>query len=85
VNVYEVAGWLGAAVVVGAYGIVTRWGTSLLYHVLNVVGAAGLLVNALHHSALPSSAVNVVWMMIGVWGIVRMGTRAGSRSGGRAT
>jgi hypothetical protein len=70
VNVYEVAGWIGAALVVGAYAMVTRLGTSVVYHVVNLLGAAGLLVNALHHRALPSTAVNVVWGAIAVWGMV---------------
>jgi hypothetical protein len=68
--VYEVAGWVGAAMVLSAYALVTRAGTSVFYHVLNITGAAGLLVNALHHDALPSSAVNLVWIGIAVWGIV---------------
>ena len=65
---YEAAGWIGAACVLLAYGIVTRYGTSRGYHVLNLLGAAGLLVNALHHRAFPSTFVNVVWAMIAVWG-----------------
>jgi hypothetical protein len=68
--VYEIAGWVGAAMVLSAYALVTRAGTSVFYHVLNITGAAGLLVNALHHDALPSSAVNLVWIGIAVWGIV---------------
>jgi hypothetical protein len=67
--IYEVAGWLGAACVLLAYVIVTRFGTSARYHVLNLLGAAGLLVNALHHRAFPSTFVNVVWAMIAVWGL----------------
>lgn len=65
---YEAAGWFGAACVLLAYAIVTRFGTSRSYHVLNLLGAAGLLVNALHHRAFPSTFVNVVWAMIAVWG-----------------
>jgi hypothetical protein len=66
---YEVAGWFGATCVLLGYVIVTRFGTSLRYHVLNLLGAGGLLVNAVHHRAFPSSFVNVVWAMIAVWGL----------------
>ena len=66
---YEVAGWLGAVCVLAAYVIVTRYGTSRGYHLLNLLGAGGLLVNALHHRAFPSTFVNVVWAMIAVWGL----------------
>jgi hypothetical protein len=66
---YEVVGWIGAACVLLAYVIVTRFGTSRGYHLLNLLGAAGLLVNALHHRAFPSTFVNIVWAIIAVWGL----------------
>jgi hypothetical protein len=68
-DAYEIVGWAGAVIVLGAYWLVTKYGTSLLYHALNVLGAGGLLVNALHHDALPSTAVNAVWLLIATWGI----------------
>jgi len=68
-DLFEVVGWAGAVMVLTAYWLVTRFGTSALYHVLNLTGAAGLLVNALHHGALPSTAVNVVWIAIAIWGL----------------
>jgi hypothetical protein len=67
--VYELVGWVGAVTVLVAYWLVTRSGTSVLYHMLNVVGAGGLLANALHHRAFPSTAVNLVWIAIALWGI----------------
>jgi hypothetical protein len=68
-DLFEVVGWVGAVLVLFAYWLVTKFGTSAPYHVLNLVGAAGLLVNALHHGAFPSTSVNVVWMAIAVWGL----------------
>ena len=68
-DLFEVVGWVGAVFVLVAYWMVTKFGTSVLYHVLNLTGAAGLLVNALHHRALPSTAVNVVWIGIAIWGL----------------
>ena len=65
-DAYEVVGWAGAALVLGAYWLVTRAGTSVRYHVLNLVGSAGLLANAVHHRAFPSTTVNVVWAVIAV-------------------
>ena len=32
---------------------------------MNVVGAAGFIVNGWWHGALPSAALNIIWMMIG--------------------
>lgn len=64
----EVAGWAGASLILGAYlllslGKVT--GHSLLYQAMNVVGAAGFIVNGWWHGAVPSAVLNVIWMMIG--------------------
>lgn len=68
---YEVVGWLGAVLVLLAYWWVTAHGTSVGYHLMNLFGAAGLLVNALHHRAFPSTTVNVVWGLIALWGMRR--------------
>jgi len=68
-DLYEVVGWAGAVMVLAAYWLVTRCGTSVPYHVLNLTGALGLLVNALHHGALPSTGVDVVWIAIACWGL----------------
>ena len=32
---------------------------------MNVVGAAGFIVNGWWHGALPSAVLNVIWMLIG--------------------
>lgn len=75
---YEVVGWLGAVMVLVAYGLVTRSGTSMPYHVLNAAGAGGLLVNAVHHRAFPATAVNVVWAVIALWGMALSVRRHGA-------
>jgi hypothetical protein len=72
---YEVVAWIGAVLVLVAYWDVTSHGTSMHYHVMNLGGAIGLLANALHHRALPSSAVNVVWAFIALWGMRRTPSR----------
>jgi hypothetical protein len=74
-DLFEVVGWVGAVLVLFAYWLVTKFGTSPLYHALNLVGAAGLLVNALYHGALPSTTVNLVWAAIAVWGLAVMTRR----------
>ena len=71
------AGWLGAGLILLAYlllslGRVT--GQSPTYQAMNVAGAAGFIVNGWWHGALPSAALNVIWMMIGaisLWQIHR--------------
>ena len=72
----EVAGWVGAALILLAYLLLSMGkltGQSPLYQWMNVVGAAGFTINGWWHGALPSAALNVIWMMIGgvaLWRIV---------------
>ena len=51
-------------------------GQSAVYQGMNVVGGAGFIVNGWWHGALPSAALNVIWMMIGTFALVRIWTRA---------
>ncbi len=73
----EVAGWIGAALILGAYALLSAGkltGRSLTYQLMNVVGAAGFVVNGWWHGALPSAALNVLWLMIGAvasWRILK--------------
>ncbi|HEX8214113.1 MAG TPA: hypothetical protein VF582_01425 [Allosphingosinicella sp.] len=47
-------------------------GRSALYQGMNVVGAAGFVVNGWYHGALPSASLNVLWMLIGVFALWRI-------------
>jgi hypothetical protein len=39
---------------------------------MNVVGAAGFIVNGWWHGAIPSASLNVVWMLIGAFALWRI-------------
>ncbi len=73
----EVAGWIGALLILAAYALLTAGrltGKSLAYQAMNVAGAAGFIVNGWWHGAIPSTALNVVWLLIGAiasWRILR--------------
>lgn len=73
----EVAGWIGAALILGAYALLSAGrltGRSLAYQLMNVVGAAGFVINGWWHGALPSAALNVLWLAIGAvasWRILK--------------
>ena len=47
-------------------------GNSLVYQAMNVVGAAGFVVNGWWHGAVPSATLNVLWMGIGLFAAVRI-------------
>ena len=64
----ETAGWIGAALILLAYLLLSMGkvtGQSPLYQGMNIVGAAGFIVNGWWHDALPSAVLNVIWMLIG--------------------
>ena len=73
----EIAGWIGAGLILGAYALLSAGkvtGRSLSYQVMNIVGAAGFVINGWWHGALPSTALNVLWLLIGAvasWRILR--------------
>ena len=77
----EVAGWIGAALILGAYALLSAGrltGKSLTYQLMNVVGAAGFVINGWWHGALPSAALNVLWLLIGAVASWRILKRNGS-------
>ncbi|HET9399187.1 MAG TPA: hypothetical protein VFO45_10255 [Sphingomicrobium sp.] len=74
----EVAGWAGAALILVAYLLLSMGrltGQSALYQWMNVFGAAGFTVNGWWHGALPSAALNVIWMLIGAVALWRIAQR----------
>ena len=50
-------------------------GQSRAYQWMNVVGAAGFVVNGWWNGALPSATLNVVWMGIGLFTLLRITKR----------
>ena len=76
----QTAGWAGAVLILLAYLLLSMGrltGRSALYQAMNVVGAAGFVINGWWHGALPSASLNVVWALIGavtLWRILRKRT-----------
>ena len=78
----EVAGWAGAALILLAYLLLSAerlTGQSAVYQGMNVVGAAGFIVNGWWHGALPSAVLNVIWMLIGALALSRIIARRRAR------
>jgi len=70
----DIVGWGGALSILAAYGLLSfgrLLGHSRTYHLLNVLGAAGLTVNSGWNDAYPSVGLNVIWMAIGLYGMAR--------------
>jgi len=74
----EIVGWVGAALILAAYALLSLGklqGRSAAYQWMNVVGSAGFVINSGWNGAYPSAALNVVWMGIGAYVLLRI--RAG--------
>jgi hypothetical protein len=83
----DIVGWIGALSILAAYGLLSFGklpGHSRTYHLLNVVGATGLIINSGWNSAFPSAALNLIWMGIGLYGMARgpKAASAAARQGG---
>ena len=74
----EVAGWIGASLILLGYALISAGrvsGQSPAYQWINIVGAAGFTINGWWHGALPSAALNIVWMAIGAFALWRIWAR----------
>lgn len=70
----EIIGWVGAALVLAAYGALSAHkltSRSAAYQWMNIIGAIALVINTLWNRALPSAALNLVWMAIGIHALWR--------------
>ena len=71
----EVAGWIGALLILGGYALLTAGKLqpqSVAYQAMNVVGALGFIANGLWHGAMPSAVLNIIWAGIGAVALIRI-------------
>jgi len=67
-----VVGWIGAILVLVAYVLLSARrinGHSTTYHVMNLLGAVGIAINSGWNGAIPSTAVNVIWIGIAIYAL----------------
>jgi hypothetical protein len=72
--VVEIVGWVGALLILVAYGLLSAGkltGRSPTYQGMNIVGAAGFVVNSGLNGALPSAALNAIWIGIGIYALLK--------------
>ena len=77
----QLVGWAGAALILLAYLLISAervTAKSPLYQWMNVFGAAGFVINGWWHGAIPSTALNVIWMAIGGVALWKIAQRRGS-------
>ncbi len=74
----EIIGWTGAALILGAYALLSAnrlRAESVTYHLMNILGAAGFVINSGYNGALPSAVMNIVWIGIGVYALAQLRQR----------
>jgi len=74
----DVAGWMGVVALLVAYGLVSTKrieGDSVVYQMLNLVGAGLLIANSFYYGAYPSVGINVIWIGIAVYALWRRQAR----------
>ncbi len=73
----EIVGWTGAGLILLAYALVSTGRLqprTPAFQWLNLLGAAGFIVNSGWHGAWPSAALNIIWIGIAatsLWRIAR--------------
>jgi hypothetical protein len=74
----EMMGWSGAVLIIAAYALLSAGrlsAESRTYHLMNILGAIGFIVNSGWNGALPSAALNVLWLGIGAYALLHRRTR----------
>jgi hypothetical protein len=70
--IIEIVGWVAAALMLSAYLLLTMGKINVrsgMYQWLNVLAGAGFIVNSGWNGAYPSAFINVVWVLIGLYGV----------------
>jgi hypothetical protein len=71
----EACGWIGAILILAAYAMVSTGrleARAFAFQMMNLLGAAGFVVNSGFHGAWPSAILNVIWIGIAAVSLARM-------------
>jgi len=73
--IFDGLGWIGAACVLVPYALVSTGrlaGTTMSFRISNIAGGVLLMLNTWYHHAFPSMIVNVIWIAIGAYSMMRV-------------
>ena len=71
----EVVGWYGIGAILLAYTLVSFEAISasgVIFQLLNLTGAIGVIIIALHKNVMQSVALNIFWAGVAVVALLRM-------------
>jgi hypothetical protein len=83
VLLFDALGWIGAFLLLLAYGLVSFKkvaADSQTYQWMNMAASVLLAVNTIYHGAFPSSFVNITWTIIAVFAILSIRRRYAKNS-----
>ena len=73
----DTGGWIGAVLILTAYFLVSTrklTGDATTYQLMNLVGGLLLVINTIYYGAYPSSGVNLVWIGIAAYTMIKTKT-----------
>lgn len=73
--IYEIVGWGGSLAILFAYFLISIRKispTSKEYQFLNLFGSIGIVINSVVHNALPSAGLNIIWVLIALYGLKKV-------------
>ncbi len=73
--IFEIIGWIGTAAILIAYLLNSTKKLSVddkKYQILNIIGAVGIIINSGVHHAIPSVGLNIIWLIIGFYGLLKV-------------
>lgn len=80
----SIIGWLGVVLCSLAFlllNLKVLKVDNLLYQLLNVFGGTGLVISAFYFADAPNLAVNLVWVLIALFGVIRYARQLSKRNG----
>ena len=72
--IVECFGWVGAILVLTAYYLISTdklTSASALFQWLNIIGALGLIIHTIFNHVYPSAFVNVIWVGVAVYSLIK--------------
>jgi len=73
--IIDTIGWFGMIVLIAAYLLVSNKkvdSQSKAYQGMNVIASFCLIINTGYYGAYPAAALNVVWVLMGLFFLVRI-------------
>ncbi len=73
--IIDILGWIGSILLVTAYWLNSKNlinAQTRAYQLLNIVGSLTLMINTFYYGAYPSSSVNIIWLLMGLYHITKI-------------